>query len=165
MSNQKSVKEAPAETLLTLKERATCQKIARRKSLYGQRAKALLALDKGATQAEAGQQVGLTRSQVKYWLSKFRADRLQAFPEEVLPAVKTPPKPPQVETPVEEATTTEEEEQVEQPEEETKRVKTSTDEKKKKAKQSKKKKGKDKKKNGKKKKGKKGKKSKKKKKK
>ena len=84
MSDQKPAKGTPTATLLSLEERTACQKIARRKSLYGQRAKALLALDKGATQAQAGQQAGLTRSQVKYWLSKFRAERLQAFPGELL---------------------------------------------------------------------------------
>jgi hypothetical protein len=161
MSNQKSVKETPTETLLTPEERTACQKIARKKSLYGQRAKALLALDKGATQAEAGQQAELTRNQVKYWLNKFHAERLQAFPEDILPAVKAPPKPSQAAAPVEEIPAAEEE-QADQPEEKTKQDKKSKGAKKKKAKQPKKKKGKGKKKDTKKKKGKKDKKSKKK---
>ena len=52
--------------------------------LHGKRAIALLAIDDGATQAEAAQQAGLTPGQVKYWLSKFRQVRMQIFPEEVL---------------------------------------------------------------------------------
>jgi transposase-like protein len=145
MSNQKPTEGTPAETLLTPKERADCQKIARKKSLYGQRAKSLLALDKGATQAEAGQRAGLTRSQVKYWLSKFRAERLEAFPEDVLPAVKAPPKPPEVEAPVEEAPAAEESLE-DHPEKKAKQDKKSKGTKKKAKKAKKKKKGKDKKK-------------------
>jgi hypothetical protein len=154
MSNQKPAKETPAETLLTQNERTACQKITRGRSLYSKRAKALLALDEGATQAQAGQRAGLTRSQVKYWLSKFRRERLEAFPEDVIAKVKAPPKPPKVEAPVEE-TPAAEEEQVEQPEEETKPDKKSKGAKKKKAKQPKEKKGKSKKKDTKKKKAKK----------
>jgi len=44
-----------------------------------------LAVDEGATQAEAGQRAGLTPGQVKYWLGKFRRDQLGIFPEAGLP--------------------------------------------------------------------------------
>ena len=72
--------------LLSEQERVAFRMIATGNDLHGQRAIALLAVDKGATQAEAAQQAGLTRGQVKYWLEKFRQVRMQIFPEELLRA-------------------------------------------------------------------------------
>ncbi len=54
--------------------------------LHGQRALALLAIDEGSTQEQAGQRAGLTTGQVKYWLGKFRRVRMDIFPEQVLNA-------------------------------------------------------------------------------
>ena len=51
---------------------------------HSQRARALLALDGGATQIEAGQISGLTKGQVRYWLAKFREIRLSIFPPELI---------------------------------------------------------------------------------
>jgi hypothetical protein len=61
--------------------------------LHGQRAIALLAVDQGATRAEAAQQAGLTPGQVKYWLGKFRQVRMQIFPEELLKAEQLDQEP------------------------------------------------------------------------
>jgi len=72
--------------LLSEQERVAFRMISSGNDLHGQRAIALLAVDKGATQAEAAQQAGLTRGQVKYWLEKFRQVRMQIFPEELLQA-------------------------------------------------------------------------------
>ena len=146
MSNQNSLKDTEEGTLLTPQERVACQNIMAEKSLHSQRAKALLALDGGASQAQAGQQAGLTRNQVKYWLSKFRRERLEAFPEGAFADTQAQPEAPIVEAP-EEVEKAAEGAQEDQPEE--------------KSKGSKKKKGKDKKKGSKKKKGTKKKKSKK----
>jgi hypothetical protein len=41
-------------------------------------------LDKGVTQAEAGRRAGLSRGQLWYWLTKFRQQRLDIFPPDLL---------------------------------------------------------------------------------
>ncbi len=71
--------------LLSPEARSACEGIAAGEAPWSQRAQALLAVDEGATQAEAGQRAGLTPGQVKYWLGKFRRDQLGIFPEAGLP--------------------------------------------------------------------------------
>ena len=58
-------------TLLTAAENAVFEKISKLSSAHGQRAKALLELNNGATQVVAGASAGLTRDQVKYWVARF----------------------------------------------------------------------------------------------
>ena len=72
------------EKLLSEQERVAFRMISIGNDLHGQRAVALLAIDEGATQAQAAQQAGLTPGQVKYWLGKFREIRLAIFPDQVL---------------------------------------------------------------------------------
>jgi hypothetical protein len=72
--------------LLSSQEREAFKMISTGNDLHGQRALALLAIDKGATQAEAAQQSSLTPGQVKYWLGKFRRVRMEIFPEQVVNA-------------------------------------------------------------------------------
>jgi transposase-like protein len=67
--------------LLSPEERGVCKQLAAGEAPWSQRAQALLALDEGATQAEAGSQAGLTQGQVRYWLGRFREDGLSIFPE------------------------------------------------------------------------------------
>jgi hypothetical protein len=69
--------------LLTSQERAACQQIAAGAAPHSQRATALLVLNEGVTQAEAGQYAGLSRGQVQYWLNKFRQQRLDIFPADL----------------------------------------------------------------------------------
>ncbi len=72
-------------TLLSPEERISCQQISLLEIVpHSQRAVALIALDEGATQAQAGERSGLTKGQVKYWLGKFRGQRLTIFPAELL---------------------------------------------------------------------------------
>jgi Mg-chelatase subunit ChlI len=73
-------------TLLSAQERVAFKMISTGNDLHGQRALALLAIDEGATQEQAGQRAGLTTGQVKYWLGKFRRVRMDIFPEQVLNA-------------------------------------------------------------------------------
>ena len=87
------------DKLLTPQERALCQQIATRDDLYSRRARALLALDDGTTQAEAGGRAGLSARRVRYWLAAFRKQRLDVFPARVLEQTRTPPKPSSPETP------------------------------------------------------------------
>ncbi len=90
-----------AANLLSPEARAACERIAAGEAVWSQRAQALLAVDEGATQAEAGQRAGLTQGQVKYWLGKFRRDQLSIFSEAGLPveaeenAAKAKEKPKQ----------------------------------------------------------------------
>ena len=92
--------------LLTSNERAIFQKISELDDLYGRRAIALLALDEGRTQTEAGERAGMSARQVRRWLAEFRYRRLDIFPKRILdeiqpvharpeslPAQEEPPKP------------------------------------------------------------------------
>jgi Mg-chelatase subunit ChlI len=72
--------------LLSSQEREAFKMISTGNDLHGQRAIALLAIDEGTTQEQAGQRAGLTTGQVKYWLGKFRRVRMDIFPEQVLNA-------------------------------------------------------------------------------
>lgn len=76
------------DRLLSDQEREAFKMISTGNDLHGQRAIALLAIDEGATQAQAAQQSGLTPGQVKYWLGKFRQVRMEIFPEQVLKTEK-----------------------------------------------------------------------------
>jgi len=68
--------------LLTVEERAICQRVrATGEAPHNQRANALLALDEGLSQTEAGERAGLTAGQVKYWVNKFKQQRMDIFPE------------------------------------------------------------------------------------
>lgn len=77
--------------LLTSDERAACEGFASGDPPHSQRATALLALDSGATQMQAAGQAGLTKGQVRYWLDKFRQERLAIFPEESLASPQPEP--------------------------------------------------------------------------
>ena len=82
MGNQDETVQEGA--LLSEQERVAFKMISTGNDLHGQRAVALLAIDGGASQAEAARQAGLTPGQVKYWLGKFRQVRMKIFPTEVL---------------------------------------------------------------------------------
>lgn len=85
MTNQNN-KNVLDSRLLSDQEREAFKMISTGNDLHGQRAIALLAIDDGATQAQAAEQSGLTAGQVKYWLGKFRQVRMEIFPEQVLNA-------------------------------------------------------------------------------
>ncbi|MFN2130681.1 MAG: CHAD domain-containing protein [Anaerolineae bacterium] len=70
--------------LLTPRQRAVCLQVAQRDDMYGRRARALLALDEGATQEEAGLQADLSERRVRYWLSAFRERQLGVLSPRVL---------------------------------------------------------------------------------
>jgi CHAD domain-containing protein/transposase-like protein len=75
---------SPGGDLLTSYEYAVCLEVAEQDDVHARRARALLALDEGATQAEAGEHAGLTARQVSYWLARFREKRLGIFPDDAL---------------------------------------------------------------------------------
>lgn len=72
------------DPLLSPKERNICEQIATHTGLHGQRARALLALDDGVTRTEAGTIASLSPGQVRYAVTKFRQQRLDIFPAEIL---------------------------------------------------------------------------------
>jgi hypothetical protein len=80
--------------LLTPEEREACGRVAAGCAPHSQRALALMALDQGVTQAEAGELSGLTKGQVRYWRDRFRDNRLGIFPNDLLarPDVAGPKK-------------------------------------------------------------------------
>ncbi len=77
--------------LLSEQERVAFKMISTGNDLHGKRATALLAIDEGASQAQAAQLSGLTPGQVKYWLGKFRDVRMEIFPETILESEQTQP--------------------------------------------------------------------------
>jgi hypothetical protein len=79
--------------LLTAEERTACIQLAEEEGADGQRAKALLAIDDGITHLEAAEQAGLTEGQVRYFLGKFRKERLAAFDSYAAAAETTPLEP------------------------------------------------------------------------
>ena len=94
-----SDKDESDGTLLSLQERDVCLRISEGDTIHSQRAGALLAIDDGATQAQAGQKAGLTLGQVSYWLGKFRKIRLDIFPQDYLKGVEAAQVISQAKTP------------------------------------------------------------------
>lgn len=82
--HQENKQVASRSNLLTTQEQAICKQIATRTAPHSQRALALLALNEKSTQAQAAEQAGLTLGQVKYWVAKFRKQRLGIFPDTLL---------------------------------------------------------------------------------
>jgi len=80
-----SEKARQTKRLLSPQERATCLQIAKRDDLHGRRARALLALNEGALQAQAAVQANMSARRVRYWLAEFRRRRLEIFPARVMP--------------------------------------------------------------------------------
>lgn len=77
--------EKGASMLLNNEERLAIEQIANGKSPWNNRAQALLALDEGESDVEAGAASGLRPTQVNYWLRKFQKSGLDIFPMDVLP--------------------------------------------------------------------------------
>lgn len=80
----------PRDSLLRLPERERLQRIVHQENMYGRRARALLALDEGQTQVEAGAHAGMSERRVRHWLAEFRRRRLGIFPERVLKEARAP---------------------------------------------------------------------------
>jgi CHAD domain-containing protein len=88
----------PDRRLLTPQQRLAYQRIAERGDAYSRRARALLALDAGATQTDAGDYAGLSTRQVRHWLSAFRKQRTDIFPDDLLDEAQGAPSPVSLET-------------------------------------------------------------------
>jgi hypothetical protein len=82
--HQENEQSTSGSNLLTPQEQALCKQIAAHEAPHSQRAMALLALNERSTQAQAAEQAGLSIGQVKYWITKFRKQRLGIFPDTLL---------------------------------------------------------------------------------
>ena len=80
IKNGRAVRRQSEGRLLSPEERKVCKRVATGSAPYCQRALALLALDQGVTQAEAGELSGLTKGQVRYWRDKFLQQSIGIFP-------------------------------------------------------------------------------------
>ena len=81
---------APQGILLTPDEREVCGRMATRDDLHGRRARALLALDEGATQEQAGLRADMSPRRVRHWLAEFRRRHLGVFRQRILDDALTP---------------------------------------------------------------------------
>jgi len=95
--------ESTVGGLLKPKERKSCEQIVVGKAPWSQRARALLALDEGYSEAAAAEQSGLRSTQVKYWLGAFRRKRTGIFPENLLKGIDFDSPAPDTEMPEEDA--------------------------------------------------------------
>jgi hypothetical protein len=92
MSDDKQNSNQINNKLLTTAELAVCQKIAVLDTeLAGRRAAILVAINDGATHAQASEQTGLTVGQIRYLLTTFRRKRLAIFPDDVLSQAQLAP--------------------------------------------------------------------------
>jgi CHAD domain-containing protein len=71
--------EAANAILLPPRERVLHEDQARKAGARGRRALALLALDDGLTQVEAGRRAGLSDRRVRYWLSRYRGEGVAIY--------------------------------------------------------------------------------------
>ena len=76
--------------LLTAEERATLELIAARRGNFGKRARALLAVDEGASLHQASARAPMARSRIRYWLRLFPQKHLGIFPAHILRGVPAP---------------------------------------------------------------------------
>jgi transposase-like protein len=82
--------DADRSNLLSPDERNACRRVAAGTAPHSQRALALMALDQGVTQSEAGELSGLSQGQVRYWRDRFREKRLSIFPEDIRTGAEKP---------------------------------------------------------------------------
>ncbi len=74
--------------LLTTPQRDMLISLSERSDLHGRRARAILALDRGATQVEAAEGARMSERRVRYWLAEFRKHGLGIFRAQVLESVR-----------------------------------------------------------------------------
>jgi hypothetical protein len=78
------VEENGIELFITEAESLILETLAQGDVPYSQRAQALLAIDAGSTIEQAAQVAQLKVTQVRYWIGRFRNDRLEVFPDSLI---------------------------------------------------------------------------------
>jgi hypothetical protein len=81
---QENEQASAGSNLLTPQEQAICKQIAALEAPHSQHALALLALNERNTRAQAAEKTDLSTGQVKYWIARFRKQRLGIFPDALL---------------------------------------------------------------------------------
>jgi CHAD domain-containing protein len=81
----------PKKILLTPEERALLQRASDIAGRHVRRARALLALDEGVTQKEAGRRAALSERRVRHWLAAFRRRGLEILPRSVRSSLSASP--------------------------------------------------------------------------
>lgn len=77
-------------SLLASQEKDICVQVSlSNQPPHNKRAQALLAINEGLSQVDAGRQVGLTAGQVRYWYQRFQQLRCEIFPAELQSQVAT----------------------------------------------------------------------------
>lgn len=76
------------EPILNDEETLIITRITQADAPYNQRAQALLAINAGKSEEEAGEATGLRPTQVKYWVSRYRKSGLEVFPDALLVEAK-----------------------------------------------------------------------------
>ena len=84
-SLQEKAPAATASHFLTDQDKATCKQVTAGTAPHSKRAQALLALNKGASPADAAELSGLSEGQVKYWLNRFTKLGIGIFPDVLQP--------------------------------------------------------------------------------
>jgi CHAD domain-containing protein len=80
--------------LMSAAERAVHEAHASGHDALARRAQALLALDRGLSQVEAGRVAGLSDRRVRYWLARYRAEGTSIYDEEAVdPGTAAAPEP------------------------------------------------------------------------
>jgi hypothetical protein len=83
-TDQQSSEGRNAPSLLNPQQYMLCKQLAVGKPPWSQRAKALLAINDGASEAVASELSQLRSTQVKFWLNKFNKEGIDIFPEPLL---------------------------------------------------------------------------------
>jgi CHAD domain-containing protein len=85
--------------LLEAHERDILIRMAERQDLYGLRSRALLALEEGLSNREAGRRLQRSKRTIRRWLANFRKLRLGFFPASILEETSPSPLQPEGEAP------------------------------------------------------------------
>ena len=76
---RKAAGAAGGRRLIGARDRALHERFAADRGALGRRARALLALDEGDSQARAATRAGLSERRVRYWLARYRSDGLAVY--------------------------------------------------------------------------------------
>jgi CHAD domain-containing protein len=87
----------PEHKLLAVPDRDILRRIAERQDWYGLHSRALLALDQGLSNEEAGRRLERSKRTIRRWLADFRKLGLGIFPADILESTPAPTSQPQVE--------------------------------------------------------------------
>ena len=83
------VEEQRIELFVTEAESLVLEALAQAEVPHSQRAQALLAVDAGSTIEQAAKVANLRVTQVRFWIGRFKNDRLTVFPESLIEEIES----------------------------------------------------------------------------